>query len=238
MTTKIKKIKNCFITGTDTDIGKTYVSVGLLKALRQKNYTTLGIKPIAAGCELENGCWRNGDATALQASASIKLPYELINPFAFSPPIAPHIAATELNCNLNIETIAHALQPALNTKSDINIIEGTGGWLVPLNDRQKFSDLVIELRCAVVLVVGVKLGCLNHALLTVRAIQESKLIFLGWIANYIDPQMESNERTMNIQTLKNWLDVPCLGEIPFGAKAEEYVDIDLFLHRLSNTRIS
>lgn len=232
------KIRNCFITGTDTNIGKTYISVGLLKALAKRNYITTGIKPIASGCELYQNEWKNTDALALQAAATLDLPYKLINPFAFAPPIAPHIAAIRVGIMLNINLLMHALQPVLAIPSEINIIEGVGGWWVPLNQHQKISDLAVTLNSAVILVVGIKLGCLNHALLSARAIEQSGLPFVGWFANCVDMNMAENEQQANISTLKDWLSVPCLGEIPFSASAEMHINTELFLQRFTDASIS
>ena len=230
----MNNIKNCFVTGTDTNIGKTYISVGLLEALAKKKYKTVGIKPIASGCEQQQDELKNIDALALQAAATLCLPYKLVNPFTFELPIAPHIAATAVGVTLNVDSIMDALRPALSVTSDINIIEGAGGWLVPLNQYQQLSDLAIKLNSAIVLVVGIKLGCLNHTLLSVRAIEQSGLPFIGWVANYIDPKMGKNEQQANIATLEQWLTAPCLGKIPFAESAATHLNIDLFLQRFAD----
>src|SRR5262249_50518062 len=148
-----------FITGTDTNVGKTYVSTGLLKAFNQLGYSTLGLKPIASGCDWIDGKLRNSDALALQQASSLKLDYEQINPFAFEPPIAPHIAGNKLGLRLDVKNLTDALQPTLELNADIQIIEGAGGWHVPLNDRESMADLVKHLNLPVILIVGIKLGC-------------------------------------------------------------------------------
>ncbi|HEX4044879.1 MAG TPA: dethiobiotin synthase [Gammaproteobacteria bacterium] len=200
-----------FITGTDTNIGKTYISIQLLKAFTALGYTTLGIKPIASGCILKNNQLYNDDALALQQASSLQLPYEKINPFAFLPPIAPHIAAAKINLSLNVKTITQKLTETLQHPVDFQLIEGVGGWQVPLNAQETMVDLVKHYHWPVLLVVGLRLGCLNHALLTVQAIQQTNLPFIGWIANVVDPN--TAEINPLIQTLETWIDAPYLGKV-------------------------
>ena len=202
-----------FITGTDTHIGKTYFSVELLKVFNRLSYSTLGLKPIASGCYKKNGLLVNPDALALSQAASVKMPYQHLNPFSFEPAIAPHIAAKKVGMRLTIDEICKKLQVAFHTPADIYVIEGVGGWQVPLNEKESMPDLVKHLNCQVVLVVGIKLGCLNHAILTAEAIKQSQSPFLGWVANCIDPTMD--EIHENIDTLKNAIDAPYLGCVPF-----------------------
>jgi len=194
-----------FITGTDTDVGKTYVSVKLLQEFNQLGYRTIGIKPLATGCV--NG--QNQDALLLMQNSSIKLPYCLINPFAFEPAISPNIAAQ----NLTVDKIWDSLQKALRTKVDVQIIEGVGGWMVPLNNKETMADLVKRFTdVKIILVVGIRLGCLNHSLLTYRAIKDDGLPIKGWIANIIDPHCQAISE--NIATLKEYIAEPCLQVIP------------------------
>lgn len=199
---------NIFITGTDTGVGKTYISTRLLKHYNEQGLKTIGLKPVASGCELLNGKLYNDDALALQQAASIKLDYDWVNPFAFEPPIAPHIAAMQENKSITIASLSEKLAPALNTPADVRIIEGAGGWLLPLNERETMADFVAQENFAVILVVGMRLGCLNHALLTAHAMQAANINCLGWIANCIDPNMPYLQE--NIATLKQRLAIPCI----------------------------
>ena len=206
------KTARFFITGTDTDAGKTVVTCTLLEAFRQRGLRTIGLKPVAAGCEEIDGELRNSDALKLQQTMTESLPYEQINPIALREPIAPHIAAQHEGRRLQASRLAGLIRGAAMTPADVVLVEGAGGWLVPLNERQTLADLVRELQYPVILVVGMKLGCLNHALLTARAIYQEGLTMAGWIANCVDPYMEQLEA--NIQTLDSMLTAPCLGVIP------------------------
>jgi dethiobiotin synthetase len=173
-----KKPRCLFITGTDTDVGKTYCGVKLLESLKKSGLSTAALKPVASGAErLSSGELRNEDALKLQSAASLKLPYEAVNPFVFEPAIAPHIAAKLSGIELSAKAIAETtLQTLQKYPADITIIEGAGGWLLPLNLQETMVDYLSELSAHVeleiLLVVGMKLGCLNHTLLTVRAIHE------------------------------------------------------------------
>ncbi len=216
---------NFFITGTDTNVGKTHVSVGLLKLFRQANYSTLGSKPIA--CGLENNAQIHADVLALQQHASTQLPIHLINAFTFKSAISPHLAAREENIFLSVDSILEKLNVVLQHPAQIKIIEGAGGWHVPLNDRETISDLARAINWPIILVVGMRLGCLNHAILTAQAIQAAKLTLKGWIANCIDARMPA--QLENISTLKRWVNAPCLGIIPHQAYPEEQLKIDQFI---------
>lgn len=166
------------------------------------------MKPVASGCVEQQTQLRSEDALALQQASSIQLPYQLINPFAFKPPISPHLAARMVNCHLTVAEVSARSQSALQYPADICIIEGVGGWDAPLNDTETMADYVVANQLDVILVVGMRLGCLNHAILTYRAIQQCGANLVGWIANCIDPNMLYREE--NIATLKHWLPVPCL----------------------------
>lgn len=177
-----------FVTGTDTDAGKTYSACALLHHAQQKGLRTLGLKPLASGAQLCAEGLRNEDALALMAASSIKLPYEAINPFCFAEPIAPHIAAAHGDVLLSAETIAQKIQAVLkHTDFDYALIEGAGGWRTPINNSETLADVVKILNIPVILVVGLKLGCLNHALLTREAILADGLPLHGWIANDLAP---------------------------------------------------
>ncbi len=202
-----------FITGTDTDVGKTYVSKSLIHSLNNLGFNTLGMKPIASGCNNINGKLINDDALQLQNTSSIKLKYNKINPIAFEPPVAPNIAADKINQRIELSKLSHICKQTLNYKSDITVIEGVGGWYVPINKTESMADFVIKNNLSVILVVGIKLGCLNHAILTYKAILDSKVPFLGWIANCIDPNCLEIEK--NIETLKTWIKKPCLDVINY-----------------------
>lgn len=199
---------NIFITGTDTGVGKTYIATRLLKQYNDKGLKTIGLKPVASGCELTNGKLYNDDARALQQAASVKLDYDLVNPFAFLPPIAPHLAAHATKTTLTVHTLIEKTKTALQIPADIRLVEGAGGWLLPLNDRETMADFVIRQNFSVILVVGMRLGCLNHALLTANIMQATNVHCIGWIANCMDPSMPYlNE---NIETLKQQLWMPHL----------------------------
>ncbi len=158
-------MKRFFITGTDTNIGKTYISRGLLKLFNLQGYLTIAIKPIASGCEIIQGELYNQDALTLQQAANILLPYNTVNPICFSPPVAPHLAAQQINQIITVSSIVKQCQSALSTVADVCLIEGVGGWSVPLNQNETTADLLNALAAKVILVVGMRLGCLNHALL-------------------------------------------------------------------------
>lgn len=198
-----KKQTKLFITGTDTGAGKSYVSTAILNEARQAGMSTLGIKPVASGCENIQGEYRNTDALALQQASSIKLPYEKINPFAFLSPIAPHLAAREENKSLSVKLITESIHDALQEPADLCIIEGAGGWYVPLNEKETIADLVKTLQLPVILVVGIRLGCINHSLLTQRALQHDAVNVIGWIANCLDPG--TSQQNLIIETLKTHL---------------------------------
>ncbi len=219
-----------FITGTDTDAGKTYISVGLLNGLNKYGYVTLGLKPIASGCGLIDGELYNGDALALQKASSLKLEYNQINPYRFKDPIAPHIAAKSLGMGLTKETIVEKLNNTFSNPADIYIIEGAGGWAVPLNENELILDIVSLIDAKVIMVVAIKLGCINHAILTAEFIKNSGVNLVGWVANIIYPDMiKLNE---NIIALKQWINSPCLGIVPFNGLPEDYIEFEKIINLL------
>jgi len=212
-------MKQYFITGTDTEVGKTYVTCHLLKAAANLHKTSLGYKPISAGCEQIGNEWVNEDAAEIQQASSIKLPISDINPIAFVPPIAPHIAAKEAGTELNSAAIVSGLVRLQQENPDLLLMEGAGGWLLPLTDSLFLCDVVGELNMEVILVVGMKLGCLNHALLTAQAIQNDGLNIVGWVANDITGRMSRYDD--NLATLKQALPAPLLLEIPYSSAPDE-----------------
>ena len=201
-----------FITGTDTDVGKTVVACGFLAAANQQGLRTAAIKPVAAGCEVTEQGMTNSDALQLQAAASHKLSYQQINPVALEPAIAPHIAAAEAGVRMSASRLVGYCRGVSLLPVDMVIIEGAGGWRVPINSRETLADVAQELECAVIVVVGMRLGCLNHALLTMEAIRRDGLQIAGWVANILDTEMPRLQE--NIDTLKQLINEPCLGIVP------------------------
>lgn len=221
-----------FITGTDTGVGKTRASVEILRALNRRGLKTIGLKPLAAGADEIDGEQRNEDAVALRQAASIELSYEQVNPVLLQAPMAPHLAALSEQRTLSLRSLSGYCRGTLMTrKCDVALIEGAGGWRVPLNPRETLADLPRELDIPVVLVVGMKLGCLNHALLTAEAIQRDGLRLAGWVANSLEAEMESLEA--NIDTLVTLLRAPLLGVLPpLGADEAApggWIDLELLL---------
>lgn len=219
-----------FITGTDTDVGKTTVAAGLLFAAREAGLTTAAGKPVASGCEATSKGLRNADALALMAECSIPLTYNEVNPVAFEPAIAPHIAAREVGVTLTVNSLLVPMQAILDKQAQFTLIEGAGGWRVPLSGQDSLSDLAQALNLPVILVVGVRLGCISHALLTAEAIARDGLQLAGWVANIIDPKTSRLEE--NLATLAERLPAPCLGRVPrlksASAKAvAEHLQLDL-----------
>lgn len=183
MNTKLLQHKHYFITGTDTSVGKTTFTAHALNTLKKEGKKVIGLKPIAAGCEKSGNIFYNDDALKLQVAASISLPYEYINPVALIEPIAPHLAAKKQGVEITANDLFKACEPALNTKADHILVEGAGGWLVPLNETETLADFAKLLNFPVILVVAIRLGCLNHALLTAHQIKASGLTLAGWVAN-------------------------------------------------------
>lgn len=212
-----------FVTGTDTGIGKTTVSCALLHACAAQGKTVVGMKPIAAGCE--NGKWL--DVEQLLTASNVNVTRQQINPYAFDPPISPHIAAQQAGAEIDL-AIIHQAYLELSKQAEIIIVEGVGGFLVPINQHQTGADLARVLGLPVMLVVGMRLGCLNHALLTAQAIRAAGLTLAGWVANCMGSQMLVLAE--NIATLKQRLDCPLLGVIPFEndmdvQKGAEFLDV-------------
>ena len=201
-----------FIAGTDTDVGKTLIARGLLAAANQQGLSTAAIKPVAAGCSETPEGLRNEDALLLQQAMSLELGYEQVNPVALKPAVAPHIAAQQAGKRLMVAQLAGYCRGVLMQRADVTLIEGAGGWRVPLNSVETMAGLAKELNLPVILVVRIKLGCINHALLTAEAIAHDGLPLGGWVANCLEADMPCYEE--NIATLKSLIRAPCLGVVP------------------------
>ncbi|MDH5191666.1 MAG: dethiobiotin synthase [Gammaproteobacteria bacterium] len=201
-----------FITGTDTGVGKTLVSAGMMALLKSRGLRVGGMKPVAAGAQQTKSGLRNEDAELLLSMASVKTDYSLVNPYLFEPPIAPHIAAEETAQTISLEIIKDSFDQ-LSQQADCVVVEGAGGWLVPLNDQLSMANLAQQLGLPVILVVGLKLGCINHALLTAEKIMADGCVLAGWVANQIDPDMQCVQE--NIQSIQKRIPSELLGFIPY-----------------------
>jgi dethiobiotin synthetase len=205
-----------FITGTDTGVGKTRVAGALCHGLAARGTRVAGMKPVASGCTLTPEGLRNDDALTLLAAMNVRARYSDVNPYAFAPAIAPHIAAREAGVDIDFAVLDRAYE-RLRMQSQALIVEGAGGWLAPLDSSRAFADLAVHWRLDVVLVVGMRLGCLNHALLTAEAIERRGLRLCGWVANAIDPAVL--RLAENISSLESRISAPCLGIFPFEPQA-------------------
>ncbi|MFI8384579.1 dethiobiotin synthase [Pseudomonas sp. NPDC079086] len=222
-----------FVTGTDTEIGKTTIAAGLLHGARLAGLSTAAAKPVASGCVRTVDGLRNDDALALLGECTLALRYEEVNPLAFEPAIAPHLAAREVGVLLDVAALQGPVQAILDKHADFTLVEGAGGWRVPLAGQASLSDLAVALQLPVILVVGVRLGCINQALLTAEAILRDGLTLAGWVANLVDPHTSRLED--NLATLAERLPAPCLGYVPRLAEATPaavsgYLNLGL-LHR-------
>jgi dethiobiotin synthetase len=205
-----------FIAGTDTGIGKTHVSCALLHALRAAGRDAVGMKPVASGCEQTPAGLRNEDALALQAAGPAGVPYAAINPVSLRAPLSPHLAATRDGVTVTLPPLTAAFEQ-LRARHAPVVVEGVGGWLVPLAPGLMAPALAQAWELPVILVIGLRLGCLNHALLSARAIVADGCRLLGWVGNRIDPAMEAVEE--NLATLRELMPAPCLGVLPHGEPA-------------------
>ena len=220
-----------FIAGTDTEIGKTHAACALMAALTTQERRVAAMKPIAAGTDAEG---RNEDVERLRAVATVDIPRALMTPYLFNPPIAPHLAADEAAIRIEIPPIVAAFRQ-ITSLADAVVVEGVGGFRVPLNAEQDTADLAVALGLPVILVVGLRLGCLSHALLTAEAILQRGLTLAGWIGNHIDPAMARQEA--NIDALKHRLAAPCLGLLPYAPHADirqagSALDLDQLLGKI------
>lgn len=201
-----------FIAGTDTDVGKTQIAAGLLVAAKNQGLTTAALKPVAAGCVETPEGLRNGDALLLQSVITTPLIYEQINPYALSAAVAPHIAAQQEKRSLTVDRLSGFCRGVI-PMAQFTLVEGAGGWRVPINQSQTLADLARQLELPVILVVGMRLGCINHALLTAEAILRDGLKLAGWVANCIDENMPVRDE--NIQAIAQRIPAPLLGVVPY-----------------------
>ncbi|HET9032296.1 MAG TPA: dethiobiotin synthase [Dokdonella sp.] len=216
-------MRSVFVSGTDTGIGKTHVSCALLRSLQSQGVKAIGMKPVASGCEQGAAGLRNEDALALIAASHGNVDYASVNPYAFEDPISPHLAAADNSVSIEPGVISAAYQ-RLQAQADFVVVEGVGGWLAPLGNSLMQADLVHQLRLPVLLVVGLRLGCLNHALLTARAIEADGCRLIGWIGNRIDAQMLRIED--NVETLKRRIQAPLLGIVEHEDLSRAEIGID------------
>lgn len=202
-----------FVTGTDTDVGKTFCACALLWAARQKGLVTGAVKPIAAGCDVTPLGLRNEDALNLKAAMTLPMDYETVNPIALLPPIAPHVAAKMAKKVITANDVVHLVELAFQQTGQFWLVEGAGGWRVPINLQESMADVAKALNLPVIMVVRMRLGCLNHALLTAEAIINDGLPLAGWIANCPD-QMEMPYLEDNLTCLQQAIPAPLLGRVP------------------------
>lgn len=217
--------KGFFVVGTDTGVGKTRVATALLRAYARLGHRCVGMKPVAAGAERLNGMWVNEDVARLRAAGNVDVALEQVNPYLFREAIAPHIAAEHKGVNIELPRIREAYA-LLARQADVVVVEGAGGLLVPLSASRDMADLAVSLNLPMVLVVGMRLGCLNHALLTSEAMAARGLRLAGWVANRIDPAMSAYDG--NLQTLNQRLPGPLLAELPWHAGMGPDHAADLF----------
>jgi len=200
-----------FIIGTDTNVGKTYVASALVRHFAKAGYQTIGMKPIASGCEqTPDGDLLNDDVLALSTASNVVAPLDMTNPYRFSPAIAPHIAAEQAGESIDCEKIKQAYHE-LTQLAEVVVVEGAGGFLVPLNRQETLADLAVTLNIPIILVVGMRLGCINHALLTVEAIKSRGLTLVGWVANQVDAEMPVFEE--NLASLQQRIAAPCISVV-------------------------
>ena len=210
-------LPSIFITGTDTGVGKTLISCALLQALAAQELKVIGMKPVASGSEQTTEGLRNTDALALQQAANVAADYSLINPYCFAPAIAPHLAARQAGVSIELPVLLSAYQQ-LQQRAEVVVVEGAGGFLTPINAQQSLADLAQQLAIPIILVVGMRLGCINHALLTVEAIQARGLRLAGWVANSLAPNMPHFAE--NLSSLQQAIDAPCLSVVPWQGEAQ------------------
>ena len=208
--------RGVFITGTDTGVGKTFVTTALVRALVRSGMRVSVMKPVAAGAELTRDGLRNADALALMAAANVESGYETVNPFCFPLPASPHIAAASAGIAVDRAVIRRRFEE-LAALSDIVVVEGAGGWLAPISDTETMADIAVMLDVTMLEVVGLRLGCLSHALLTAHGIESKGLQLAGWIANHLQPHFEHADE--NIAALEKRLPAPLLEVVPFPAFA-------------------
>lgn len=226
--------KNCsgyFITGTDTGVGKTWSTVALMHYFKNRGKTVVGMKPVASGCQVMDGKLKNEDALLLQENASLKIQYDDVNPYAFELPVSPHLAAAIAGCSIEFDVIINKFE-YLKRQAECVLVEGVGGWLVPLNANQNVADLAKRVDLPVVMVVAIRLGCINHAMLTYKAILSSGLPCVGWIASCTESEMQCREE--NITTIAKSIEAPLLGILPYTEQA----DFDQFARQFNLKKFS
>ena len=206
--------RGVFVAGTDTEVGKTHVATALIRALARLNVRVAGMKPVAAGAVTTAAGSRNEDALALAGAAKVGAPYDLINPYCLPAAVSPHLAAADEGVTIEPGVIRESFEALIAQTADFVVVEGAGGWLAPIGESLTMADVATALGLPVVLVVGLRLGCLNHSLLTKRAIEASGLEFAGWIGNRIDPHFQRADE--NIATLERLLDGAALEILPFA----------------------
>ena len=204
-----------FITGTDTDVGKTWATVSLMHYVKQQGKTVLGMKPVAAGATWRHGQLHNADALLLQQHSSCQVAYELINPYVYEQAVSPHIAGKQHPVELNV---VFDCFKKLQAQADVVLVEGAGGWYSPINNQQDNSDLAKKLALPVIIVVAIRLGCINHAKLSFQAVAQSGLLCAGWLAQCVDATMLNREE--NIHTITAALPIPLLGVMPYTPQAD------------------
>lgn len=220
-----------FVTGTDTAVGKTLVTAALLLNARGFGLRAVGLKPVSAGCRLADGQLVNDDALLLQRHAGVPLDYGQVNPVALEPAMAPHIAAARAGIRLGAGALAAAVRRVADQGHEAVLVEGAGGWLVPLNDTETMADVAAALGYPVILVVAMRLGCLNHALLTARAIAAAGLPLAGWVANSTGPAMEAFDE--NLRALEQRLPALRLGTVPYLGPSATPEQVNTWLDGMS-----
>jgi dethiobiotin synthetase len=226
----VKPPVSYFVTGTDTDVGKTRIACGILEYARQRGLSSAAVKPMAAGCEQTADGFQHEDALELIDAMTLSLPYSEVNPIALEPAIAPHIAAEQVGVEVSAEQLTEHCRKTLNLESGITLVEGAGGWRVPINRTETFADTAKMLNLPVILVVSMRLGCINHAMLSLEAIRADGLSVAGWVANRVDAEMSCYQE--NLETLKRQIPEPCLGVVPHledptGKEIAGYLNIEL-----------
>lgn len=230
-------MKTYFITGTDTDAGKTVATVALLHACAKAGLRTCAMKPIAAGCEPHSEGLRNADALLLQVAASVPMTYEQVNPIALAEPIAPHIAAANAGKSIQVADLIAAWSALQKLPADLMLVEGAGGWELPLSANQTMPEFVKQTADGVILVVGLKLGCLNHAMLTVQAIAAAGVPLIGWIGNQCQPTPMPYQ-TENINYLRTKIEAPWLGTLPYSLSADKAELVDYLTLSMNLSKFS
>jgi dethiobiotin synthetase len=205
-------IERYYVTGTDTEVGKTVASTALLQAARLQGRRTAGYKPVASGSEMTTDGLRNSDALALQHNSAVPLSYDAVNPYTFAEPTSPHIVSADEQRPIEASVLSSGLR-ALEAQADWVLVEGAGGWFTPLSPTLTLADWVKMEQLPVILVVGVKLGCINHAVLTAQAVQQAGLKLAGWIANDVTPP--GRRHAEYLSTLQRMIPAPMMGEIPW-----------------------